>query len=162
MKCHAGREAHTVPDEAKPGADTPDNENETAPPTKRPGIASAHKRGVVGRATDAVVAPLSAVRVPALDWKIVSYGLILLLAIILVARNWAPVRINIFGCYLDLPKAIAFALFFVLGAATLWFCERRLLGRKPAATEDAPEDLDEDDESEAAPLDDDDLSDELT
>ena len=154
-----------MPDEAKPGAETPDNANETPPPTKRPGVASAHKRGVVGRATDAVVAPLSAVRVPALDWKIVSYGLILLLAIILVVRNWAPVRINIFGCYFDLPKAIAFALFFLLGAATLWFCERRLLDRKPAtaASVDEPEELDEDDEFEtASSLDDDEFSDELT
>jgi len=103
--------------------------------------------------------------VPALDWKIVSYGLILLLAIILVVRNWAPVRINIFGCYFDLPKAIAFALFFLLGAATLWFCERRLLDRKPAtaASVDEPEELDEDDEFEtASSLDDDEFSDELT
>jgi uncharacterized integral membrane protein len=152
-----------VPDEAKPGAETPDNTNESAPPTRPPGVAGAHKRGVVARATDAVVAPLTSVRVPALDWKIVSYGLMLLLAIILVVRNWAPVRINVFGYYLDPPKAIAFALFFLLGAATLWFCERRLLGRKPAAASvTVPDEFGEDDEYEAAsPLDEDELSDEL-
>jgi len=154
-----------VPDEAKPGAETPDNTNESAPPPRRPGVAGAHRRGVVARATEAVVAPLTSVRVPALDWKIVSYGLILLLAIILVVRNWAPVRLNIFGCYLDLPKAIAFALFFLLGAAAMWFCERRLLGRKCAAeatTVVVPDETGADDEYEdASALDEDELSDEL-
>lgn len=127
-----------MPEEAKPGAATgPDAGGGAAPARKKPRITSPRKGGVVGRAVDAVAAPLSALRPPELDWKLVSWGLLVLIAIILVARNWAPVRINIFGWYLDLPKALAFVLFFVLGGLTMWLIDARAGKRKRSQATEA-------------------------
>jgi len=123
-----------VPEEAKPGAAGPEGER------RKPRVTTPRKAGVVGKAVDAIVAPLSAVRPPELDWKLVSWGLLVLIAIILVARNWAPVRINIFGWYLDMPKALAFLLFFVLGGLTMWLIDLRVARRRRmrSVTEAAP------------------------
>ena len=114
-----------MPDEARPGAEAPKEGEQAGKQRRKAGVTSTRKTGVVGKAVDAVTAPLSQLRLPQLDWKLVSWGLLVLIAIILVARNWAPVRINIFGWYLDLPKALAFALFFGLGALTVWLLEMR-------------------------------------
>ena len=117
-----------MPDEVKPGAEneSPPEESRQAPSSRKKGrVTDPRKESVVGRAVDAVTGPLSALRLPPLDWKLVSYGLLLLIGVILVARNWAPVRINIFGWYLDMPKALAFVLFFVLGGLTTWILSRR-------------------------------------
>jgi len=82
--------------------------------------ASARKAGFLGRTTDALSDRLSKLRPPTLDWRIFSYGLLALIALILIARNWAPVRIDLFGWHPDLPKAIAFIFFFVLGLLAAW------------------------------------------
>ena len=83
--------------------------------------ASARKPGFLGRTTDALSDRLSKLRPPTLDWRIFSYGLLALIALILIARNWALVRIDLFGWHPDVPKAIAFIFFFVLGLLTAWF-----------------------------------------
>ena len=114
-----------MPDEARPGAEPSEAPKQPPQHPSKPRVATARKRGVVARATDVVLGPLSGLRLPPLDWKIVTWGLVALIAIILVARNWAPVRLNIFGWYLDLPKALAFVLFFALGALCMWLRELR-------------------------------------
>ncbi len=134
-----------MPEEAKLGAETPEGQKQA----RKSRVATAHRRGVVGRTADAIVAPLSELRLPTLDWKMVSYGLLVLIAIILVARNWAPVRLNIFGWYLDMPKAIAFGLFFALGVLCTVAWERRRKKAKhgsvaPESVEEAEELADED------------------
>lgn len=121
-----------MPDEAKPGGAGSD------PARRKARVTVPRKGGMVGKAVDAVTAPLSAIRAPELDWKLVSWGLLVLIAIILVARNWAPVRINIFGFYLDLPKALAFVIFFGLGGLTMWLVDRRGGRRRSVTTATAP------------------------
>ena len=119
-----------MPEEAKPVAGAPEQGSGASEPRKKARVTDPRKGGVVGKAVDAVTAPLAAIRLPQLDWKLVSYGLLILIAIILVARNWAPVRINIFGWYLDLPKAIAFTIFFALGVLSMWLLGMRGTKRK--------------------------------
>ncbi len=99
-------------------------EGSEAPAEAARGIA-ARKRGAVAKARDAVRSSLSNLRPPPLDWRTVSYGLLALIALVLVAGNWAPVRINLFGWYLDIPKALAFIAFFVLGVLAAWLWEVR-------------------------------------
>ena len=112
-------------DEARPDAEGSKEQQQADAERKKPRVTNPRKGGVVSKAVDAITGPLSGIRLPQLDWKLVSWGLLILIAIILVVRNWAPVRINIFGWYLDPPKAIAFAVFFGLGALTVWLVEMR-------------------------------------
>jgi len=118
--------------------DEPEAAQEPHKPTR---AASARKPSIFARAGEAIRAPFSRLRLPTLDWRTVSYGLLALIALILIVRNWAPVRISLFGWYVDIPKAIAFIIFFGLGvlAAWLWELRAQRLGRTaaqgPAETE---------------------------
>lgn len=51
--------------------------------------------------------------------------LIVLIILVILAENWAPVRFYLFGIALELPKAIAFLLDVALGAALMWLWLRR-------------------------------------
>ena len=106
-------------------------------PTKVARAALARQRGHFARARDVATGFFGRLRPPALDWRVVSYGLLALIALVLVAGNWAPVRINLFGWYLDIPKALAFIGFFVLGVLAAWLWEVRAQRLARAASAEA-------------------------
>jgi len=107
----------------------------------------ARRPGVFAKAADALSDRLGRLRPPPLDWRTFSYGLLALIALILVARNWAPVRIDFFGWHPDVPKAVAFVFFFALGllAEWLWVFRSQRIARRAAAelAEAVPEPEDE-------------------
>lgn len=131
-----------------------DTESAQAPGPKRASrAASARRRGALGRARDAVTAFFGSLRPPRLDWRTVLYGLLLLIALILIARNWAPVCIDLFGWHIYPPAAVAFIIFFVLGILGAWLWELRSQRTEHAAqTEPAEPASDEEssDEEEVA------------
>jgi len=92
-----------------------DRERARAVGARKPGaIASA-----MGRCREAA----GAIQCPRLDWRTFLWGLLLLILIILIVQNWTPVRINLFGWYLDAPKAVVFAIYFLLGMLATWLIE---------------------------------------
>lgn len=100
------------------------------------------KPGVMGRMMDRFRNSVERIRLPRPDWRTFAWGLLLLIAVIFIVRNWAPLRINFFGWYLDAPRAVVFAVFFALGMVTTWLIEVRNR-RAPAADEDDEEPIDE-------------------
>jgi uncharacterized integral membrane protein len=92
-------------------------------PRQAPRAASARRRGALGRARDAVTGFFRSLRPPRLDWRTVLYGLLVLIALILIARNWAPVCIDLFGWHIYPPAAVAFIIFFILGILGAWLWE---------------------------------------
>ncbi|MGI5816725.1 MAG: hypothetical protein ACOX9R_01375 [Armatimonadota bacterium] len=97
--------------------------------------AGSRKPGVVGKVMDQARNTVEGVRLPRLDWRTFAWGLLLLLFVIFIARNWAPMRINLFGWYIDAPRAVVLAIFFGLGMVTTWLIEVR--GRRARAAEEA-------------------------
>ncbi len=110
----------------------------TSDAARRPARAApARKPGLLARVSETASNRLSKLRPPTLDWRTFSYGLLALIGIILIARNWAPVRIDLFGWHPDMPKAIAFIFFFLLGVATAWLWVVRAERARAAAAEAA-------------------------
>ena len=72
------------------------------------------KPGVVGRMMDRCRNTVEAIRLPRPDWRTFAWGLLILIGVIFIVRNWAPLRINFFGWYLDAPRAVVFAVFFAV------------------------------------------------
>lgn len=87
--------------------------------------AGSRKPGVVGRMMEQCRETVEAIRLPRPDWRTFAWGLLLLILIIFIVANWAPLRINFFGWYLDAPRAVVFAIFFALGMVTTWLIEVR-------------------------------------
>ena len=83
----------------------------------------ARKPGVIAGAVERCHEAAGAIRCPRLDWRTFFWGLLLLILIILIVQNWAPVRINLLGWYLDAPKAVVFAIYFLLGMLATWLIE---------------------------------------
>lgn len=102
--------------------------------------AGSRKRGVVGRVTEQARETVQGIRLPRPDWRTFAWGLLLLILIIFIARNWAPLRINFFGFYVDAPRVVVLAIFFGLGMVTTWLIEiRHRRGRDVDADEEAHE-----------------------
>lgn len=112
-----------VPGASQPAAEEPAD----AVQGVRPGpvrAMSARKPGPIGRRVEAISQSLSGLRLPRIDLATVAYGLVALIIFVLLAQNWAPVRVNVFGVYLDIPKAVAFLLSVGLGMLVLWLVQR--------------------------------------
>jgi len=112
---------------AKPAADQAEGER-TGPARAM----SARKPGLIGRWVEAISQSLSGLRLPRIDLATVAYGLVGLIVFVLLAQNWAPVRVNVFGVYIDIPKAVAFILSVGIGMLTLWLMQRSLGERQGA------------------------------
>ncbi|MCD6351902.1 MAG: LapA family protein [Armatimonadetes bacterium] len=93
---------------------------------------SARKPGFFGRLAEQAGEALSGLKLPKMDINTISYGLLALIALALIIENWAPVRVNIFGFYADLPKALVFIVGMGLGALVLWWVQRYRLSRREA------------------------------
>ena len=104
--------------------------------------AGARKPGVVANMMERCRESVQSIRLPRPDWRTFAWGLLLLIMVILIVRNWAPVRINLFGWYLDAPKAVVFAIVFALGMVTTWLLEMRHRRARPARRADAAVDVD--------------------
>jgi len=100
---------------------------------RRPRAAGARKPGAVARAIERCRAWTERISLPPADWRTFGWGLLVLILLAFIIRNWAPVRINLFGWYVDAPRAIVFAIIFLLGMLTAWLLEVR--GRKAAESE---------------------------
>jgi uncharacterized integral membrane protein len=68
---------------------------------------------------------VEAIRLPKPDWRTFAWGLLLLILVVFIVRNWAPLRINLFGWYIDAPRAVVLAIFFAFGMVTTWLIEVR-------------------------------------
>jgi uncharacterized integral membrane protein len=95
------------------------------------------KPGVVGRMMEQCRETVEGIRPPRPDWRTFAWGLLLLILIVFIVRNWAPLRINLFGWYLDAPRAVVLAIFFALGMVTTWLIEIR--NRRARAAEEEPD-----------------------
>lgn len=92
---------------------------------------SAKKPGAVGRAAEKLTGAVSSFRTPRVGWRELGYGLGAIVILALLIQNWAPVRINVFGFYADVPKAVAFLVTLAAGMGLLKLCQ----GRTPKTTE---------------------------
>lgn len=108
--------------------------------------AGSREPGVVARAMENLRETVQSIRLPRPDWRTFAWGLLLLVFIIFIARNWAPLRINFFGWYIDAPRAVVWAIFFALGMVTTWLIEirhRRAGDDEEQAAEDADDAVDD-------------------
>ncbi|MCX7599917.1 MAG: hypothetical protein N2512_13780 [Armatimonadetes bacterium] len=115
-----------------------------APPSlaekeKVPGRAamSAKKPGAVGRAAEKLTEAVSTLRTPRVGFRELGYGLGVLVILALLIQNWAPVRINVFGLYADVPKAVAFLVTLAAGMGLLKLWQGR--GSRKADAEEGQE-----------------------
>lgn len=83
-----------------------------AMPTRKPGFFS--------RFGHSVARPVGTVS--RVGWNLRSFLLVLavLVCLVLLAQNWAPVRFYFFGWAFELPKAIAFLIDVALGVVLTW------------------------------------------
>jgi len=100
---------------------------------RRPRAAGARKPGAIARAVERSRAWVERISLPPADWRTFGWGLLVLILLAFIIRNWAPVRINLFGWYLDAPRAVVFVIIFLVGMLTAWLLEVR--GRRAAAVE---------------------------
>jgi len=94
----------------------------------------ARKPGFFARTIERARSAVQRISLPALDWRTFAWGLLVIIVLAFIIRNWAPVRISFFGAYVDAPRALVFAIFFLLGVFAAWLWEFR--GRH-AVTEEA-------------------------
>ncbi|MEA3400828.1 MAG: LapA family protein [Armatimonadota bacterium] len=117
--------------------------------------AGARKPGWFARVVERCRSAVGRIHLPALDWRTFAWVLLALIVLAFIIRNWAPVRIAFFGWYLDAPRAVVFAIFFVLGVLGAWLWEfrgRAAVAREAEEAEEAeePEEAKEPEEAEAA------------
>lgn len=114
--------------QARAAASTKSSEKEKVP---RRAAMSAKKPGAVGRAAEKLTGAVSSFRTPRVGWRELGYGLGAVIILALLIQNWAPVRINVFGFYADVPKAVAFLVTLAAGMAVL----KLFQGRTPKTVE---------------------------
>lgn len=115
------------------GPETPPVTPRAKPTTRealKSGVPSAkvmaeRKPGVLSRVGSSVSGQLSHISRP--NWSFRNFLIVLavLVALVVLAENWAAVRISFLGLRLELPKALAFLLNIILGGALTWFWLRR-------------------------------------
>lgn len=100
-------------------------------PRQRARAAGATKPGLIARVTERSREAVEGIRLPRADWRTFGWGLLILIILAFIVRNWAPVRVSFFGWYIDAPRAVVFAIIFLLGMLTAWLLEMR--GRRAEA-----------------------------
>lgn len=104
--------------------------------------AGAVKPGVIAKAVEQARSAVQSIQLPRLDWRAFAWGLLVLIVLAFVIRNWAPMRISFFGWYFDAPRAVVLVLMFVFGMMTAWLLEirsRRKTTDEDEAAEEAAE-----------------------
>ncbi|MGC9317156.1 MAG: lipopolysaccharide assembly protein LapA domain-containing protein [Armatimonadota bacterium] len=99
--------------------------------------AGARKPGWFARMVERCRAAVGRIHLPAPDWRTFAWVLLALIVLAFIIRNWAPVRIAFFGWYVDAPRAVVFAIFFVLGVLAAWLWDFR--GRAATARKEEAE-----------------------
>ena len=91
-------------------------EPETAPPAK---AVPARKPGWLSRLGNRMAERVSRIDLP--DWNLRNflYGLAVLIAIILIARNWVDVRLDLIIWRFDIPKSVVIIAALLLGAGLM-------------------------------------------
>lgn len=108
---------------AKPAGDgAAKSPNETGKPAK---MLPERRPGAFSRLGAQVSGQLSHLGKPAWNWRNFGLGLLLLVVLLLLGTNWAPVRVYVLGLRLELPGALAFLLSMALGGLLTWLCLRR-------------------------------------
>ncbi len=97
--------------------------------------AGPRKPGLVARTIERCRAAVERIRLPAPDWRTFGWTLLALVLVMFIIGNWAPLRINFFGLYLDAPRAVVFVVLFLLGMVTAWLLEVR--AKRARAAEEA-------------------------
>ncbi len=124
---------------------TEDEETGGAPqtaeePSADPGATAvaARKPGLIGRLAANTNQFFSRISLPEWNLRTFLYLLVALIIAVLLARNWPPVRIDLFGWRFDAPKSVVFIVSLILGAGLLrlWqICAARRPGQKQAEEE---------------------------
>ncbi len=98
----------------------------------------AHKPGWLARLGSRVGNQLSRIELPEWNLRNFLYGLALLIAVILVARNWVDTRLDIIIWRFDVPKSVVIIVAVLLGAGLVraWDAYRRRRGDKVEESED--------------------------
>jgi uncharacterized integral membrane protein len=96
---------------------------------------SARRPGPVARGAQRLGQALAQIHWPRLDAATILYLLLALIVFALLAENWSPVRVNLLGVYVDVPKAVAFVVNLGLGMLLLWALQRRRPRQPPASEE---------------------------
>lgn len=102
-------------------------------PRQRARAAGATKPGLIERATERSRKAVESIRLPRADWRTFGWGLLFLIILAFIVRNWVPVRVSFFGWYLDAPRAIVFVIIFLLGMLAAWLLEVRARRAEEAA-----------------------------
>ena len=79
----------------------------------------ARKAGLIGRWIESVNQFFSRITLPEWTLRTFLYLLVALIILVLLARNWTLVRIDLFGWHFDAPKPVVFAVSLALGAVLL-------------------------------------------
>lgn len=91
---------------------------------------SARKPGPMGRAAERVGGAIGGMRKPRFTFLTFLYLLCALIIFAFLVENWTPVRIDLFGVFIDIPKTVALIISLALGMAILklWQEHRRNRG----------------------------------
>ena len=103
---------------------------------------SARKPGLIGRWAANVNQFFSRITLPQWNLRTFLYLLVALIVLVLVTRNWTPVRIDLFGWHFDAPKPVVFIVSLALGAGLLRLCQVcavRRTGQKPTEEQLPPD-----------------------
>lgn len=90
---------------------------------------SARRPGPVAKVRETLAGSLGGVKSLRFSLNTLAWILLGLIVFALLAENWSPVRVNLFGIYVDIPKSMAFLVNLGLGALALWLVQRSISGR---------------------------------
>ncbi len=87
----------------------------------------ARKPGWLARLGERISNQVSRIGLPEWNLRNFLYGLALLIALILIARNWVDVRLDVLVWRFDIPKSVVIILAILLGAGLVraWDAFRR-------------------------------------
>ena len=110
-----------APAAARPAPAKPAPASAASPAARPAATPVTPRKGWLGNLSD------SAAAVRGFTWNTRTFVwlLLVLVAIVLIAENWAPVRFYFFGFAFEMPKAISFILDLALGALLMWLWLRR-------------------------------------
>ncbi len=80
---------------------------------------TARKPGLIGRWMGSINRFFSQITLPEWNLRTFLYLLVALIILVVLARNWTLVRIDLFGWHFDAPKPVVFAVSLALGAVLL-------------------------------------------
>ena len=79
----------------------------------------ARKPGLISRWGAGINQFFSRITLPQWNLRTFLYLLVALIILVLLARNWTLVRIDLFGWHFDAPKPVVFIISLILGAVLL-------------------------------------------